>query len=221
VNWDSVCLSRDEGGLGVRRLREFNISLLGKWCWRMLVDKEGLWYRVLKARYGEEGGRLKEGGRDSSLWWRLITIIRRGVGVSEGSWFEDNLCRVVGGGGNTFFWSDNWVGVCLYRSNSLAFLTWLWINGWRSSRWRVEGGPMVVVPGSGGCVSWRGRRRRCLSVHFCCIMLFCRIIFLTGGGGCLTLLMVIPLKVLILISRRQMSLPSVPVWWFMEDSSSA
>lgn len=33
----------------------FNVSLLGKWCWRLLVDKEGLRYRVLKARYGEEG----------------------------------------------------------------------------------------------------------------------------------------------------------------------
>ena len=28
----------------------------------MLVEKEGLWYQVLKARYGEEGGHLKEGG---------------------------------------------------------------------------------------------------------------------------------------------------------------
>jgi hypothetical protein len=60
VDWDSVCLPREEGGLGVRWLRAFNVSLLGKWCWRMLVNKEGLWYRVLQARYGEEGGRLKE-----------------------------------------------------------------------------------------------------------------------------------------------------------------
>jgi len=28
--------------------------------------------RVLKARYGEEGGRLKEGGRHSSNWWRML-----------------------------------------------------------------------------------------------------------------------------------------------------
>ena len=56
VDWNSVCLPKEEGGLGVRRLREFNVALLGKWCWRMLVDKEGLWYRVLKARYGEVGG---------------------------------------------------------------------------------------------------------------------------------------------------------------------
>ena len=60
VDWDTVCLPKAEGGLGVRRLREFNVALLGKWCWRMLVDKEGLWYRVLKARYGEEGA--AEGG---------------------------------------------------------------------------------------------------------------------------------------------------------------
>ena len=50
----------------MRRLREFNISLLEKWWWRMLVDREGLWYRVLKARYREEGGRLMEGGRECS-----------------------------------------------------------------------------------------------------------------------------------------------------------
>jgi hypothetical protein len=40
----------------------FNLSLLGKWCWRMLIDKEGLWYRVLKARYGEVGGGCRRVG---------------------------------------------------------------------------------------------------------------------------------------------------------------
>lgn len=53
-----------EMGFGVRRLREFNLSLLGKWCRRMIIDKEGLRDRVLHARYGEEGGRLKEGGSE-------------------------------------------------------------------------------------------------------------------------------------------------------------
>jgi hypothetical protein len=51
----------EDGGLGVRQLKEFNIALLGKWCWRLLVDRGGLWYRVLVARYGEEAGRLGAG----------------------------------------------------------------------------------------------------------------------------------------------------------------
>jgi len=61
--------------LGVRQLREFNLSLLGKWCWRMLVYRGGFWYRVLATRYGEEAWRLGArvvligGGR----WLRLGT----------------------------------------------------------------------------------------------------------------------------------------------------
>ncbi|MCI71223.1 receptor-like kinase, partial [Trifolium medium] len=61
-------------------MREFNISLLGKWCWRMFVDIRGLWFRVLAARYAVEGGRLKEGGRTGSSWWREISKICDGVG---------------------------------------------------------------------------------------------------------------------------------------------
>ena len=61
VDWNSVCRSKEVGGLGVRRIREFNIALLGKWCWRLLEDRDSLWFRVLEARYGTEGGRLREG----------------------------------------------------------------------------------------------------------------------------------------------------------------
>jgi hypothetical protein len=48
--WREVCLGKESSGLGVQQLREFNPALLGKWCWRMLVDKSGMWYRVLVAR---------------------------------------------------------------------------------------------------------------------------------------------------------------------------
>jgi len=89
---------------GVRRIREFNGALLGKWCWRVLVEKESLWYRVLVARYGEEGGRLLDGGRTASAWWRAIDALR-----SE-AWFGTNVKRSVGNGKNIYFWSDVWVG---------------------------------------------------------------------------------------------------------------
>ncbi|MCI43266.1 putative non-LTR retroelement reverse transcriptase, partial [Trifolium medium] len=80
-------LRKEYGGLGVRQLREFNIALLCKWCWRMLVDRGELWFRVLATRYGVERGRLREGGRKGSSWWREIVNIRDGRGDLGGGWF--------------------------------------------------------------------------------------------------------------------------------------
>ncbi|PNY15039.1 cysteine-rich receptor-like protein kinase, partial [Trifolium pratense] len=109
VSWKSICLNKESGGLGVRRLREFNQALLGKWCWRMLVDREGFWFRVLAARYGVEGGRLREGGRKGSVWWREIARIRERGGESGVSWFREHVLRRVGDGSDTFYWTDLWV----------------------------------------------------------------------------------------------------------------
>jgi len=61
VSWTTICSRREVGGLGVRRLREFNDALLGKWCWCLLEERGSLWYKVLVARYGEEDGRLGAG----------------------------------------------------------------------------------------------------------------------------------------------------------------
>jgi len=121
----------EEGGLGVRRLREFTVALLGKWCWRMLVDKEGLWYRVLKARYGEEGGRLKEGRRDSSVWWRMLSAIRSGVRSGEGASLRRTSVEwLVEGVAHIFGWTTGW-GAHPYMCVFHAYSIWLKINGRR------------------------------------------------------------------------------------------
>ena len=66
--------------------------------------------RVLKACYGEEGGWLKECGRHSSHWWRMLCGVRSRVGLDVGRWFDDNTGRVVGDGSSTYFWTDNQMG---------------------------------------------------------------------------------------------------------------
>ena len=53
----------------------------------MLVDIEGLWFKVLAIRYGVEGRRLKQGGGVRSSWWREVS-----------------------NGVNTLFWTDRWLG---------------------------------------------------------------------------------------------------------------
>ncbi|XP_024630227.1 uncharacterized protein [Medicago truncatula] len=76
----------------------------------MLVERGGLWYRVLVARYGEEAGRLEVGGWSASSWWREVAKIRDGVGETDGGWFAQRVSKVLGDGRNTFFWLDKWVG---------------------------------------------------------------------------------------------------------------
>jgi hypothetical protein len=53
-----VCLEKESGGLRVRRVKEFNLSLLGKWCWRLFNEPKRLWCKVLKAKYGSRNGQV-------------------------------------------------------------------------------------------------------------------------------------------------------------------
>ena len=39
VNWRTVNLGKEKGGLGIRRLDLLNRALLGKWAWRFLVEE--------------------------------------------------------------------------------------------------------------------------------------------------------------------------------------
>lgn len=103
INLESICTPKEDGGLGEEG-GSFN-SLMGKWCWRMLVEMEGLWYHVLKARYGEEGA-VEGGGSHCSAWCRTVCWVHEGLG----NWFEDNIRRVVGDGRDALFWHDIWVG---------------------------------------------------------------------------------------------------------------
>jgi hypothetical protein len=46
VSWKDVCRPKSEGGLGVKDLKWFNVSLLAKWRWRLLVEDKSLWKNV-------------------------------------------------------------------------------------------------------------------------------------------------------------------------------
>jgi hypothetical protein len=85
---------------------EFNLTLLGKWCWQVLTNRGGRWFRVLAPRYGVEWGRLRDGGRRGSSWWREIVRIRDGVGGDERGLFGEAVTKKVGDETNTLFSHD-------------------------------------------------------------------------------------------------------------------
>lgn len=50
-------------------LKEFNLVLLRKWCWRLYVDQgRRVWFKVLTVKYEVEEGHTKSGGLQASLW---------------------------------------------------------------------------------------------------------------------------------------------------------
>ncbi|RVW29977.1 putative ribonuclease H protein [Vitis vinifera] len=62
VSWEKVCVSKEKGGLGLRKIVQLNKALLGKWVWRFASARDGMWKRVLVAKYGQEdfGWRTKK-----------------------------------------------------------------------------------------------------------------------------------------------------------------
>ncbi|KAJ0909970.1 putative reverse transcriptase zinc-binding domain-containing protein [Helianthus annuus] len=47
VKWDSIQRSKKSGGLGVGRIRDFNLAMLTKWWWRFKANPNHLWAQVI------------------------------------------------------------------------------------------------------------------------------------------------------------------------------
>lgn len=102
VAWDKICVPLEEGGLGFRDFRDFNLALLAKQVWRLLVYPTSLLARVLKGRYYRHSNPLRTGkAHNPSYGWRSLMAAKQ---VLEGS-----LRRTIGTGAMTKVWEDNWI----------------------------------------------------------------------------------------------------------------
>lgn len=104
VRWSRICLPKDQCGLGVRNMEIFNVSLLGKWKWWLLVDKNSVWSEFMKYLYGETGV-LKQ--RQHSVWWKDINRLDFSLRHAEG-WFQQSVSCKLGNGKELLFWLDCW-----------------------------------------------------------------------------------------------------------------
>ena len=49
--WELMCKPKSFGGIGFKKIHEFNIAMLGKQCWKLMTILHSLVARILKARY--------------------------------------------------------------------------------------------------------------------------------------------------------------------------
>ena len=108
VKWETICLPKEEGGLGIKEISKFNEALLGKWIWDLASDQQQLWARIIKSKYG--GWEELQSSRDRrgcSHWWRDLRKIYHNSGQSL---FQQNLVWKPDGGDRIHFWTDRWLG---------------------------------------------------------------------------------------------------------------
>uniref|UniRef100_A0A803PHD5 Reverse transcriptase zinc-binding domain-containing protein n=1 Tax=Cannabis sativa TaxID=3483 RepID=A0A803PHD5_CANSA len=73
MSWNKLCKHKHKGGLGFKDLRQYNLALLGKQAWRLLVHDSTLVSKVFKARYFPNSSFLSASlGSNPSYIWRSI-----------------------------------------------------------------------------------------------------------------------------------------------------
>ncbi|KAA3472858.1 reverse transcriptase [Gossypium australe] len=100
--WRKLCELKENGGLGFRNMCQFNIALLAKQGWRLIVYPDSLLARVLKAKYFPNSDFLNASlGNLPSLTWRSIWAAK-GLLQSGMGWR-------VGRGTEISVWEDHWI----------------------------------------------------------------------------------------------------------------
>ncbi|GKV26094.1 hypothetical protein SLEP1_g35447 [Rubroshorea leprosula] len=98
VRWEVVSRNRLQGGLGVKDIRKFNLSLLGKWWGRMASGEESLMCRIIKEKYGKERRNWAEWMQKrknvGSLWWQDLFRIDD-LDVSHSGWLMGGFRLVI------------------------------------------------------------------------------------------------------------------------------
>ncbi|KAM2666646.1 hypothetical protein EV2_018455 [Malus domestica] len=75
VRWSSVCLPKNKGGLGLKRMKYMNVALLANSSWRLLQRDDGLWASTFRGNYlsGVNSDILKwPTGRVASSSWKAV-----------------------------------------------------------------------------------------------------------------------------------------------------
>lgn len=107
--WEKIIKPKRIGGLGVGGLRDFNLSMLAKWNWRVKAEPDLPWAKVILAIHGSKRGEGLVPCKKSytGVWKDICSVVKEfsdlGLNISARMMVE------VGKGDSIKFWKDPWL----------------------------------------------------------------------------------------------------------------
>ena len=100
--WWELCKPKGKGGMGFRDMHSFNLAMLAKQVWRLLLEPNSLCARVLRAKYYPDGRLLRAKAKaGSSFTWQSV--------LAGLECFKKGYIWRVDDGSQIKIWFDNWV----------------------------------------------------------------------------------------------------------------
>ena len=101
IRWESVCLPKEEGGLGLRRVKDANDASVMKHIWNLFYRNDSLWVAWVQRLYLRQGSVWSAKIPSNCSWsWRKILQLRERIRP----FIRHKVCNGVG----TFLWHDFW-----------------------------------------------------------------------------------------------------------------
>jgi hypothetical protein len=102
LSWQKLSVPKSQGGMGFRDLEAFNIALLGKQAWRMVMYPDSLCAQVLRSKYFPNRSFMEASApRDASKTWRAILAGREALKLG--------LIKRIGLGESVSIRDDDWI----------------------------------------------------------------------------------------------------------------
>lgn len=104
VSWAALCLPKSEGGLGLRRLAEWNKTLSLRLIWLLFDNKASLWAEWQRHHHLRNCSFWDASASPNDPWtWKMLLYLRPLA--------EQFVKTKVGNGARAFFWFDSWTSL--------------------------------------------------------------------------------------------------------------